>query len=74
MKTENIKLKDISWDDLQKENYFISDWKDTDALLENFDSMLSEYGLELVVGDAGDDSNWIKIEKKENTDDKNIAD
>ena len=41
-----------------------SDWKDLDLLLENFDEALSVRGLELTLGDAGDDNTWFKIEER----------
>jgi len=46
------------------EDWDCSDHRDQSEMLEGFDAQLSRFGLELIVGDRGDDQIWIKIEKR----------
>jgi len=46
------------------DDWDFADHRDQSEMLEGFDAQLSRFGLELIVGDRGDDQIWIKIEKR----------
>jgi len=51
--------------DEELEEYGLADWKDVHGLLEQIDEKLKPFGLELVLGDRGDDNWYVKIEESE---------
>lgn len=50
--------------DANAEQFLIADVKDLDGILTNIDVELAKFGLELVVGDSGDDNIWVRIQSK----------
>lgn len=60
-----MKEKDItSLDEEQLETWSFGDVNNTDDILQAFDEQLKQHGLNLLVGDYGDDNVWIKIIRK----------
>jgi len=60
---KDVDIADLDLEELQGE-WVASDWKDLEGLLQSFDSELAIHGLELAVGDRGDDNIWIKVVKQ----------
>jgi len=44
--------------------YRIADWRDIPGLLEEIDSELKQFNLELDLGNCADDNYWIRIVKR----------
>ena len=67
MRNFKLKIKAGSFVDTRGHEYLSSDWRDTADLLTNIDAQLETFGLELRLGDFGDNNNWIAIAKKSKT-------